>query len=129
MVRSERRERYHITLIHAQDDMNIPASHSDNLAWHAVDASIDMSTAKKESANEKDAKKVDLGDGGWSVEWTPRAGTIREERPRYGGHNKIKVYPIVGFAVSRAFHAADLSIEHQQILQANDMRSSRNIGQ
>ena len=105
-----RGERYHITLIHAQDDTNIPCLHSDAMAWNAVNASVADGIDFKDLKQERETKKVDLEEGGWTVEWRTETGAIREERPKYGLHDRIMTYPVTSMAIFRAFQVADPKI-------------------
>lgn len=102
------KEKYHITLIHANDDPVIPFTHTEVLFWHAVNATYaNGSVSYEELEREKEIRKTDLGAGGWSVEWQTERGVIREEILKYGVHDKIMAYPAIGIAVLRAFQAAD----------------------
>ena len=106
-----RGERYPITLVHAQDDMNIPAFHSDVVAWHAVNASMLRGVVKEDLDREREARKRDRAEGGWTAEWQTKYGVIREERSMYGFHDKIMAYPVVGLAAFRTFRAVDPAFE------------------
>ena len=102
-----RRRKYHITLIHAEDDRVISFTHTQALFWHAVNATSRPGKSPEELEREKQALKTDLGSGGTSVEWQTERGVIREEILKYGVHDKIMAYPTVGMAVLRAFETAD----------------------
>lgn len=104
-------ERYHVTLLHAEDDADIPAEHTELLYWHAVNATSEGNLSFGSFEKEKEKKKTMLGEGGWSVEWRTEKGLIRQDMPRYGVHNKIMSYPIVGMAVLRAFQSVDPQFE------------------
>lgn len=104
-----RKSNYDITIIHAQDDYDIPWTHSDILFWHAVNATKDPDaslTFEKWEAD-KDSLKVPLGAGGWEVEWKSRGGVVREQIVKHGLHDRIMSYPVVSLAVARAFHSQD----------------------
>ena len=102
------RRKYHITFIHAQDDLVIPFTHTQVLFWHAVNATYrNGGISYDELERKKDEKRIDLGAGGWSVEWRTEKGVIREEILKYGVHDKLMAYPAIGIAVLRAFRAAD----------------------
>ncbi|KAI4947470.1 hypothetical protein J4E91_006824 [Alternaria rosae] len=102
----DKRQNYDITLIHAEDDYDIPWSHSDTLFWHAVNATFDIPSSMtfEELENIKTKAKTPLGAGGWEVEWKGKRGIIREQIIKHGSHDRIMSYPIVSLAVSRAFH-------------------------
>ena len=116
--------RHGITLIHAQDDMNISASYAVILAWRAVNATKALGIAREDLALGKERRKVDAEDGRWKLEWRTRSGVIREERPRYESHDEIKTYPMAGLAVFRIFQATILAIEHHQVVQTGDRAHS-----
>ena len=101
------RRKYHITLIHAEDDTVISFSHTEVLFWHAVSATSPLGKSCEELEREKLTLKTNLGAGGWSVEWRTERGVIREEIIKYGEHDKLMAYPTIGIAVLRAFRAAD----------------------
>ncbi|KAI1110886.1 Alpha/Beta hydrolase protein [Nemania sp. NC0429] len=95
--------RYDITIIHAEDDYDIPWSHSEQLFWHAANASTPHGIAFDELEREKSASRVDNVAGGWTVERRTRRGVVREEIMKYGLHDRIMSYPVVSMAVMRAF--------------------------
>lgn len=98
---------YDITIIHAQDDYDIPWVHSDILFWHAVNATRenDSLLTFEDLEVEKSGRKSQLGAGGWEVEWPGRRGMLREQVVKYGLHDRIMSYPVVSLAVARAFHS------------------------
>ncbi|KAK1827695.1 Alpha/Beta hydrolase protein [Podospora conica] len=96
--------KYHITVIHAQDDYDIPWSHSDQVFWHAVNAArAPLGVSFDELEREKDETKTPLGAAGWIVKHKSPRGVIREEIAKWGLHDRIMSYPIVSLAVLRAF--------------------------
>jgi abhydrolase domain-containing protein 12 len=96
--------KYHITMIHAQDDYDIPWSHSDQIFWHAVSAArAPLGISFEELEREKDETKTSLGAAGWTVNYKTARGVIREEIAKWGLHDRIMSYPIVSLAVLRAF--------------------------
>lgn len=98
--------RYSINIIHAEDDYDIPWSHSDQVFWHAVNAASPQGIGYDELEREKlDTRQV-LGHGGWVVNWKTGKGAIREEIVKYGLHDRIMSYPVVSLAVMRAFQRA-----------------------
>ncbi|KAI1119870.1 Alpha/Beta hydrolase protein [Nemania abortiva] len=96
---------YDVTIIHAEDDYDIPWSHSEQLFWHAVNASMPNNITFAELEKEKIASRVSSDTGGWAVERRTRRGVIREEIMKYGLHDRIMSYPVVSLAVMRAFQA------------------------
>ncbi|EXJ54856.1 uncharacterized protein A1O5_12922 [Cladophialophora psammophila CBS 110553] len=105
----ERKRRYDITIIHAQDDYDIPWTHSEIVFWHAVNATRgpEAILSFEELEVEKARRKSDLGDGGWEVDWRGEAGVLREQIVKHGLHDRIMSYPVVSLAVARAFHSQD----------------------
>ncbi|KUI54250.1 Monoacylglycerol lipase ABHD12 [Cytospora mali] len=104
-------DRYHITLLHSEDDSDIPAEHTEVLYWNAVNATSESNLSFGAFEEEKERKKIRLEEGGWSVEWHTEKGLIRQDMPKYGVHDKIMSYPIVGMAVLRAFQSVDPQFE------------------
>lgn len=97
---------YDISIIHAEDDYDIPWIHSDILFWHAVKAMRDPEDLSFEQLQrEKEKRKTALGAGGWEVEWRSTGGVVREEIVKHGFHDRIMSYPVVSLAVARAFHS------------------------
>lgn len=103
--------RYHITIIHAEDDYDIPWSHSEQLFWHAVNASTPTAISYDALEKEKSKSRMDLGAGGWSMDWRSKYGVIREEIIKHGMHDITMSYPIVSLAVLRAFCDSHPSLE------------------
>jgi abhydrolase domain-containing protein 12 len=99
--------KYHITFVHAEDDADIPWVHSEVLFWHAVDATSSNGITYDELEREKDEKRIDLGAGGWSMEWRTNNGVIRERILKFGLHDKIMSYPAIAMAAMDAFQAVD----------------------
>jgi abhydrolase domain-containing protein 12 len=98
--------RYSINIIHAEDDYDIPWSHSDQVFWHAVDAASPQGISYDELEKEKLETRQVLGHGGWMANWKTGKGVIREEIVKYGLHERIMSYPVVSLAVVRAFQRA-----------------------
>lgn len=98
----EKRPRYHITIIHAEDDYDIPWSHSEELAWHAVNVSKPISISYDDLEIERQQKKRSLGTSGWAMEWRSENGLVRQNVLKYGLHDVIMSYPVVSLAVLRA---------------------------
>ncbi|KAK8055017.1 hypothetical protein PG993_000244 [Apiospora rasikravindrae] len=95
--------KYDVTIIHAEDDYDIPWVHSDMLYWYGVNASSPSGIAYGELEKEKADSRVELGDGGWAVISRSASGVLREQIIKYGLHDRIMSYPVVSQAVVRAF--------------------------
>ncbi|KIW88491.1 uncharacterized protein Z519_11060 [Cladophialophora bantiana CBS 173.52] len=106
---SEKGIRYDITIIHAQDDYDIPWSHSHILFWHAANATRlpEAILSFEELEVEKAGRKSDLGDGWREVAWRGDAGVLREQIPDHGLHDQIMIYLVVSLAVARALQSQD----------------------
>ncbi|KIX05527.1 uncharacterized protein Z518_06399 [Rhinocladiella mackenziei CBS 650.93] len=104
---AERGNKYDITLVHAEDDYDIPWVHSEILFWHAVNATRDpgASMSFDDLETEKNRLKTNLGAGGWEVEWKGLTGVVREQIVKHGLHDRIMSYPIVSLAIAKAFHS------------------------
>ncbi|KAL4801261.1 Alpha/Beta hydrolase protein [Aspergillus unguis] len=102
-------ERYRLTIIHAEDDWDIPSHHSQLLFWHAVNGSVPVGITYDELEEKKLESRVDLGAAGTIMEWRTDNGVIREELLKTGLHDVVMGYPIVTMAVMRHFEAADPS--------------------
>ncbi|KAF2803487.1 alpha/beta-hydrolase [Mytilinidion resinicola] len=96
---------YHLTLIHSEDDSDIPVAHAQELLWHAVNATSATPISFKELEKDKARKKVDLGPGGWYVDWTTQEGTIRLQILKYGEHDWQMTYQTTSSAVLQAFRS------------------------
>lgn len=99
----DNRKYYRINIIHAQDDYDIPWTHSDQMFWSAVNASLPAGIEFEELEREKELAKVGLGEGGWTYSRETERGLIREDIAVHGLHDMIMGYPIVSVAVMRAF--------------------------
>ncbi|KAM7198231.1 Alpha/Beta hydrolase fold [Naviculisporaceae sp. PSN 640] len=108
-------DKYHITIIHAEDDYDIPWSHSDQLFWHGVRAARGAETVEtggitfEELEREKEETKVELGAAGWVATHETEHGVIRKEIAKWGLHDRIMSYPIVSLAVLRAFRSDEVA--------------------
>lgn len=100
-------EKYRITIIHAEDDYDIPWHHSQLVFWHAVNASMPAGISYDDLEQKKLDLKADLGAAGSMMEWKTENGVIREEILKTGLHDVIMGYPVVTMAVMRSFEAAD----------------------
>jgi abhydrolase domain-containing protein 12 len=104
---TDRESKYDITIIHAEDDWDIPWKHSEILFWHAVNAirGPEASLSFEDLETEKKKQRTALGAGWWEVDWKGRTGVVREQIVKYGLHDRIMSYPVVSLAVARAFHS------------------------
>ncbi|CAK1360621.1 uncharacterized protein RHO25_003917 [Cercospora beticola] len=94
---------YQITILHAEDDYDIPWTHTPQLFWHAVNASQVQGITYAELDQVKSKSKVDLGHAGTVVEWRTEHGVLREEILKHGLHDVIMGNPIISLAVLRMF--------------------------
>jgi abhydrolase domain-containing protein 12 len=102
-------EKYRLTLIHAEDDYDIPWHHTSTVFWHAVNASVPTGISYDELGDKKLESKKDLGAAGSIIEWHTENGVIREEILKTGLHDVIMGYPIITMAVMRIFQDVDPS--------------------
>ncbi|EMC95700.1 hypothetical protein BAUCODRAFT_499243 [Baudoinia panamericana UAMH 10762] len=94
---------YRITILHAEDDYDIPWEHSTTVFWHAVNATKADGMTREELDEAKAKSRVDLGAAGTVMQWRTSHGIIREEILKYGLHDVIMGNPIVTLAVMRIF--------------------------
>ncbi|KAL4948674.1 Alpha/Beta hydrolase protein [Aspergillus filifer] len=102
-------EKYRLTIIHAEDDWDIPSHHTQLLFWHAVNGSVPVGVTFDDLEEKKLETRVNLGAAGTVMEWRTDNGVIREELLKTGLHDVVMGYPIVTMAVTRHFEAADPS--------------------
>ena len=102
-------EKYRLTIIHAEDDYDIPWHHSQLVFWHAVNASMPAGISYDDLQPRKSDTMVDLGAAGSVMEWKTDHGIIREEIIKTGLHDVIMGFPIITMAVMRFLEAADPS--------------------
>jgi abhydrolase domain-containing protein 12 len=102
-------EKYRLTLIHAEDDYDIPWHHTPTVFWHAVNATVPGGISYDEFEEKKCKSKIDLGAAGSVMEWRTYNGIIREEILKYGLHDIVMGNPVVTIAVMRILEAADPS--------------------
>ncbi|KAF3903705.1 hypothetical protein AA313_de0208985 [Arthrobotrys entomopaga] len=95
--------KYRLTIIHAQDDYDIPWTHTPQMFWRTVSGTgtVPYGTTFNELESKKAAIMMDRGEGGTVVEWRTRNGVIREEILKYGLHDVIMGNPIITLAVMR----------------------------
>ena len=94
-------KRYQLTIIHAEDDIDIPSQHAQAIFWHAVKGAISGGISTEELELEKLKSRADLGAGGSMMEWRTKNGVIREEILKYGLHDVMMGYSIITIAVMR----------------------------
>ena len=102
-------ERYSITIIHAEDDHDIPWDHTPVVFWHAVNASVSAGISYEDLELIKQKSKADLGAAGSVMEWWTDNGVIREEILKSGRHDLIMGYQVITMAIMRSFGAVDPS--------------------
>ena len=103
------REKYRLTLIHAEDDYDIPWHHTEIVFWHAVNATVPKRITYDDLEEMKVKSKRDLGAAGSVIEWRTKNGVIREEILKTGLHDVIMGNPVVTMAVMRTLESADPS--------------------
>jgi abhydrolase domain-containing protein 12 len=102
-------EKYRLTLIHAEDDYDIPWHHTPAVFRHAVNATVPGGISDDDFEEQKLKSRTDLGAAGSVVEWRTENGVIREEILKYGLHDVVMGYPIITMAVMRIFDPAGQS--------------------
>ena len=95
--------KYHITIIHAKDDWDIPWVHSELLFEHAVNASFPFGISDADFKEWKLRETIDLGAGGWIVQQQNSKGVLQVHITTYGLHDRIMSYPVVSLAILDAF--------------------------
>lgn len=104
-------EKYRLTLIHAEDDYDIPWHHTEIVFWHAVNATVPGGISYDELEEVKYKSKTDLGAAGSVMEWRTENGVVREEILKTGLHDVVMGNPVITMAVMRTFEAADPSFK------------------
>lgn len=102
-------KKYRLTLIHAEDDFDIPSYHTELLFLHAVNATIPPANVHGELEAVGARSERNIGAAGSIAEWHTQNGVIRREILKTGLHDAIMSYPVITLAVMRIFEAADLS--------------------
>ncbi|KAH6683893.1 Alpha/Beta hydrolase protein [Halenospora varia] len=105
----ENGEKYRLTIIHAEDDYDIPFDHSQTLFWHAVNATIPGGITVNDLELKKDEHRAVRGAAGTVMEWKTENGMIREEILKYGLHDVIMGNPVITLAVMRNLTGLDSS--------------------
>ncbi|KAK0508882.1 hypothetical protein JMJ35_008253 [Cladonia borealis] len=101
------KEKYQLTLIHAEDDYDIPSHHTEVVYWHAVNATMPRGITYEEFHEVRQHSRNDLGAAGSVMEWRTKNGLIREELLKTGLHDVIMGNPVITLAVMRILAAAD----------------------
>jgi len=101
--------KYRLTLIHAEDDYDIPWHHTEIVFWHAINATSPHGISYDELEQRKSESKTDLGAAGSVMEWRTENGLIREEILKTGLHDVVMGNPVITLAVMRIFAAANSS--------------------
>lgn len=98
---------YHIQIFHTDDDPIVPWSQSNVLFESTIIAASEVKMNRDEFKKGKAERKVEIDEGGWYVEWSTSRGLIRQEVPRYGGHDRIMSHNQIAMAVMRAFQSRE----------------------
>lgn len=99
-----RGNRYRITILHAEDDYDIPWHHTPTLFWHAVNATSADGLGKDSLEQQKQQSRQDYGAAGSVFQWRTEHGTIIERILKYGLHDVIIMgNPIVTLAAMNMF--------------------------
>lgn len=102
-------EKYRLTLVHAEDDYDVPWHHTEVLFWHAVNATVPQGISYNELEQAKTETKTDLFAAGSVMEWRTENGVIREEILKTGLHDVVMGNSVITIAVMRIYEAADPS--------------------
>ena len=97
------KNRYHLTLIHAEDDWDVPSEHTSKLFRHAISATKLEGIGSDDLEKTISESKTDLGASGTIVKWRTDVGVIREEILKFGLHDVIMGNPVITSAVMRIF--------------------------
>jgi abhydrolase domain-containing protein 12 len=93
---------YQISILHAEDDYDIPWSHSETVFYHAVNGSMPSGISFEDLEEYKRSTKRELQAGGWVATRQTEKGLIREAILKHGLHDRIMSYPVVSLEVARA---------------------------
>jgi len=97
--------RYHVTIIHAEDDYDIPWSHSETVFWHAVNATTPGGMTREQLEKHRAETGQALGSAGRILDWRGKKGELREVITKFGLHDRLMSHPVVSLAVWRAFRS------------------------
>jgi len=95
--------KYRVTLIHAEDDYDIPWHHTSTMFWHAASATSEEGIGNAEMSTWKLGESRDIGAAGSVAHWRTEHGTISEYILKYGMHDVVMGTPIVSLAAMRIF--------------------------
>jgi abhydrolase domain-containing protein 12 len=98
---------YRITIIHAEDDYDVPWTHSQELFWYAVNATKATGVSREDLESARLHGKSDLGPAGTVMQWETEHGVIREEILKTGLHDVIMGNQIVTLAVMRILQSTE----------------------
>lgn len=104
-------DRYDITLLHAEDDTDIPVEHSVRLFTKAVGGAEGSPLHADGSGDQRVLSRItecrqSHGEGGSITTWSTRKGVIRLQLLKYGVHDKIMSYSATSLAIDRAFQSS-----------------------
>lgn len=99
----ESMHKYRITLIHAEDDTDIPWQHTPTLFSHAINATSANGVDDTRVRSWKLDEGQDIGAAGRVAKWHTEQGTISEYLLRYGLHDVVMGNPIVTLAAMDIF--------------------------
>jgi abhydrolase domain-containing protein 12 len=102
-VNEANKNKYRLTLIHAEDDWDVPSDHTSALFRYAVNGTRSEGIAATELDNTTSKSGSDLGAAGTVVEWRTEVGVIREEILKFGLHDVIMGNSVITSAVMRIF--------------------------
>lgn len=84
-------KRVHLTLLHAEDDSDIPWHHSNNLFYIAANATSQEGLSREQVDLAKNS--VNLGDAGWIHTWNAAGNKIiREQIVRHGSKQSSSLF-------------------------------------
>jgi len=98
---------YRVTLIHAEDDYDIPWHHTPTLFSHAVNASSSDGVDQSRVSAWKTEEGQDIGAAGRVAQWRTQQGVISEYLLKYGLHDVIMGSSIVSLAAMDIFEAGN----------------------
>lgn len=104
----ESRNKYRITLIHAEDDTDIPWQHTPTLFSHAVNATSPGGIEDGQVRSWKLEEGDDIGAAGHVAHWRTQQGVISEYLLRYGLHDVVMGSPTVTLAAMDIFDAREI---------------------
>ena len=120
-------KQYQLILIHAKDDYDIPWHHTEELFWHAINATVPREIGNGELHKLRSKPKMDLGAAGSVMEWRTKKGVIREEILKTGLHDVVMGNPVITMAVMRIYGPQNTFIvRHREIEYIYDERLCRN---